>query len=139
MGLSVDTASTFDWVIVEDRAKPVQRSLQFRFVSSRTLNAIRGHFQKAAEAQTTDHFIQETAAGIRLAIAGWTSLRNDHGELVDYDPARLDEVLTQGDFADVQRELLTQMTITEAEKKRSALLSLSITASSAGEEKMGDA
>jgi hypothetical protein len=135
MGLSVDTSNTFDFVLIQDRSFPKeqQRSLRFKYVSARTCGKIRSLFLEALDTEATDDFIGKVGSGVRLALIGWTKLTDDEGNPVEYDPSRLDEVLTQGDFADLLRDLLPEMSITEGEKKRLALLSPVITVKSVGE------
>lgn len=128
MGLSVDTKETFDFVLELDKEKPeaIRPSFQFRYPSYRQLKQIDKVLIEARHAKSTEEFERGYDA-LRILLAGWKNMS------IEYDPARIDEVVTTLDFFELYERLLHEANESEIDKKKRRLQSRSNTGQSVSE------
>jgi len=69
--------------------------------------------------------------GIRVALVGWTQVTDLAGEMILYDPAKLEDVLTIEECFELMQKIVRAGALLKDEKKSSASLPSSSTASSA--------
>lgn len=132
MPFALDTNEVYRFVFSTDRNKPEgeQPTLLFRYPSCREQRQIGTLFDSASVATTFEDRDKARCDAVQIILVGWEQFTKN-GKPLAYDPTQLDSVLTDTDFDELESHLLRQMTLSELEKKASALSVLSKRESSA--------
>ena len=133
MPIAIDPNETYSYVISTDRALPpeTQPTLVFHFPTGRQQIQIADLFDRADNATSTKESLTLRFEAVRVILAGWHNFTDREGNAVEYDPARLEDVLSDNDLTELHARLLREMSMAELEKKRFALSSPSSSAGSA--------
>jgi hypothetical protein len=129
LALSVNTRDTFKYTLIQHRDLKAadQPFLRFRFVSARDAARMDQLFDQAKAADDVGQILKLAMEGIQIALAGWWGFETQ------FNPSDLDLVLSRADIMELVRELPEALTVSQFEKKASALRSLSTSDKSAEE------
>lgn len=127
MPVALDPNDLFEYVLLNDRAKPKeeQPTFLFHFPTCRERKKIARLFDELTS--TVDEAFDKVCEGLRIILAGWRNVRNRSGKPIDYDPSELDNVISANDLFELRVTLLEEMDVTELDKKKLARQSLSNT------------
>jgi hypothetical protein len=133
MPIALDTNEKYRYVLSTDRSKPAdkQPALIFHYPTCREVRQIANKFDEAEAAKTVGEGIDMRCEAIKIILCGWENFTDRDGSPIPYDPAKIDEVLSDTDFTELNARLLREMSMSEVEKKRHAFSMLSTSANSA--------
>lgn len=131
MGLGIDTTCTFDFVLEADQDRPEDQrpSLTCRYLSVRDYRRLDRLFSETYDLKEFDQVYTKLLEGLQTVLVGWKN------QPIPFAPAELETVLTPAELLEVRNRLLSEMTLSELDKKKSKRLSPSSTGSSASERK----
>lgn len=129
MGLSVDTHSTFKYVLTDKRDLPEDQQpyLVFRYLSARDHAKMDRLFLKAYQSDTVEDALKAVIEGVAIGLVGWAGFHTP------FNLADIDDICTAMDLLELRGNLGEAMTVSQSEKKASVSRSLSTSGKSAPE------
>lgn len=128
----VTPVQTIPYVLGQYRDMPEaeQPALRFRYVSRNDRLRIEQAFNAADKLEGEPYF-DAVRAGVLIALAGWERYQTPEGTTRPFDPAAVDDVLSDADYAELRRVLIAHIRLCEAVKKNLLLSRRSAPADSA--------
>jgi len=110
----VSTYITTKYVLSQyrDKLEAEQPYLTFRFITRNERLKMEQHFRNALAIEDEAKQIEEVKAMLAVCLVGWS------GYAVAYDPAKLDDVLSDMDYAELHLFLLPHLKLSEEVKKK---------------------
>lgn len=123
---------TFDFWFEDDAELPEAErpTFVYRYRSAREWMEF-SRKRKDAAAKTDEEYLAALKAFASEGLVGWRNVRLFGGEVVEFDPSRLDEIMTLAELMDLTNSLASAATLRFMDKKKSASRSQSNGASSA--------
>jgi len=120
MPLTLEPNATYEYILESDRDKPTpQPVFVFRFVTCREwrdLVALEDVFDAGT---TAIEKLSAMLAAVKTSLVSWRHVTTTDGVTIDYDPERLEDIVTQVEASELMRAALRNQQPTEQDKKKS--------------------
>ena len=130
--MNLDPKKTFRYVLKQYQSLPKAEQPAFYFynMSCRDFQRYEDCLTGVDEGEAVD-FLQAAHAALTIPLAGWERMTTPRGEPVEYDPARLLEIVDLADLRELIESVPMEAAIKAADKKKLLSASRSGTAKSA--------
>jgi predicted glycoside hydrolase/deacetylase ChbG (UPF0249 family) len=121
VSIAFDSAEKFSYVLSTDRHMENPPTFIFHYATLREHRRMVSLFDEADSSTSISEIMDKTLEGLKVILSGWKNVVKRDGSVVHFDPALLDEVITDNDLYELRTRVPAEMSLTELQKKSSIL------------------